>query len=71
MTDMLLPSWPDFLKGQHRRMLKSEAVERPKGGKERANLTNQERMDMKGDQDFEKVAVNDEYTKKLKGRVEE
>lgn len=52
-------------------MLKSEAVERPKGGKERANLTNQERMDMKGDQDFEKVAVNDEYTKKLKGRVEE
>ena len=28
-------------------------------------------MDMKGDQDFEKVHVNDEYTKKLKARVQE
>lgn len=26
---------------------------------------------MKGDQDFERVVVTDEYTKKLKGRVEE
>lgn len=52
-------------------MEKSEEVERPKGGKEKANLTNQERMDMKGDQDFEKTTVDGEYTKKLKGRVEE
>ena len=39
-TDLLAPSLPDFLKGQIRRMLKSEEVERQKGGKEKAILSN-------------------------------
>ena len=70
-VDELLPSVPDFLKGQIRRMNKGDTIERPKGGKDIQDLTQQERLDRKGDDDFNIEVINDEYTKKLKSKSNE
>jgi len=58
-VDDLLPALPDFLKGQLRRMNKNQPIERPKGGIEKALLSEQEVAFLRHDAEFEYAVVND------------
>mmetsp|Transcript_30174 Transcript_30174/g.46106 ORF Transcript_30174/g.46106 Transcript_30174/m.46106 type:complete len:580 (-) Transcript_30174:7543-9282(-) len=55
-------------------MERGEEVEKPKGGKDKNDLTIQEKQEMKADEEFDKIYaedINDEYTKILKSRLQE
>ena len=53
-------------------MNKGDVIERPKGGKDIQDLTQQERIDRKSDiDDFQIAIINDDYTKKLKSKSNE
>jgi len=70
-VDKLLPDQPDFLRGQIRRMNAGKAIEWPKGGIEKGELKEQDKIDIAGDKNFDKAVINDDYVKRLKAKQSE
>lgn len=68
-VEHLLPSFADFLKGQIRRMHFGTQIERPKGGIDRQELTDQEKQELNMDQDFKPIMVDSTYVKFLKSKI--
>jgi hypothetical protein len=67
-VDLLIPSYPDFLRGQIRRMNAGYQIELPKGGKDRQELTEAEKQEIANDQEYEQVIVSKDHVKKLKSK---
>ena len=49
-------------------MNRNEGVERPRGGKDKQDLTQQERIEIKNDNEYDDVVIDENYVKKLKSQ---
>lgn len=70
-VDNLLPTEPDFLKGQIRRMYLGQKIERQKGGMDLVEVHGIEKQYQVNDQGFELETVNMDYVNRLKSRDKE